>query len=475
MEIYMNFQRAESALTTGIEKLAAARKQIILESETNIIPTGRMFYVSNRGNNASDGTSPSASWQTLDRVSSADLKPGDTVFFKRGDIFRGFLQAKPGVTYSAYGKGHKPMLFTSPFNGAKFGKWLKTDVPDVYRFSEKIYDDVGCIIFDVGYAYATKATVDFSTMTNVTTGKKFESYRDLEEDLSFYHDLGGPNLRGTEENSTLYLKSTMGAPDERFYDIEFGIRKNCINIGSADHVRINNLCVKYCGCHGVGAGTVDGLTVDHCEFGWIGGSVQFYKDSGKPVRFGNAIEIYGGCSDYTVESCYIHDIYDAGITHQFSSGGDQEVIMKDISYHNNIIENCVYSIEYFMGKPDADATRKISHVRIYDNIMRFAGYGFGRQRPDKSPDAHIKSWDHMNTAENVEIFDNIFQRSRYMMLHIACDDADCMPIVRNNIFLQTEGGSFGRIGAIPTADLPYTDEAVSSQAYVDDSNIFYVL
>lgn len=470
----MDFKRAESALTTGIDKLTAARKQLILESETDIIPTGNIYYVSNHGNDVSDGTTPATSWQTMEKVSAADLKPGDTVFFKRGDIFRGSLQAKSGVTYSAYGKGHKPMLFASPFNGAKFGKWLKTDVPDVYKFSEKIYDDVGCIIFDVGYDYATKATVDFSSQINVTTGKKFESYRDLEEDLSFYHDLGGANLKGTDENSVLYLKSTMGSPDERFYDIEFGIRKNGVNVGSANNVRINNLCIKYCGRHGVGAETVSGLTVDHCEFGWIGGSVQYYQER-KPVRFGNAIEIYGGCSDYTVESCYIHDVYDAGITHQFSVGGDQEIVMKNISYHNNVIENCVYSIEYFLGKPDIDVKREISHVRIYDNILRFAGYGFGRQRPDKGEDAHIKSWDSMNTAANVEIYDNIFQRSRHMMLHIACDKAEGLPIIRNNLFLQTEGGRFGRIGVVPTADISYTYDAVSGQSYTYDENTFYVL
>jgi len=470
----MKFQKAESVMTTGIDKLAALRKQLILDSETNIIPTGAIYYVSNHGNDASDGTTPATSWQTLDKVSNADLKPGDTVFFKRGDIFRGTLKAKSGVTYSAYGKGHKPMLFTSPCNGAKNGKWIETDVPDVYRYSEKIYDDIGCIIFDVGYAYATKATVDFSSGINLTTGKKFESYRDLEEDLSFYHDLGGPNLRGTDENSTLYLKSTMGAPDERFYDIEFSVRTNCIHVGTAENVRINNLCIKYCGCHGVGAGTTKGLTVDFCEFGWIGGSVQYYRD-GRPVRFGNGVEIYGGCADYTVESCYIHDVYDAGITHQFSSGGTEEIVMQDVSYHGNLIENCVYSVEYFMGRPDTDVKRQISHVRIYDNIMRFAGYGFGRQRPDKGPDAHIKSWDHMNTSENVEIYGNIFQRSRHMMLHIACDKAESMPVIRNNIFLQTEGGSFGRVGLIPTKDIPYCDSAVSEQIITDESNTFYIL
>ncbi len=465
----MNFQKTDSALTTGIDKLSASRKQMIVDSDTNIIPTGTIYYVSNHGSDDSDGKSPASSWQTLDKVSSAPLKPGDTVFFKRGDIFRGSLQAKEGVTYSAYGKGHKPMVFTSPFNGAKFGKWEETDVPDVYRFSEKIAEDVGCIIFDIGYAHAIKAAVDFKNKINVTTGKPFDSYRCLEEDLSFYHDLGGENLRQAD-GGVLYLKSTMGAPDERFFDIEFGVRKNCINVGNANNVRINNLCIKYCGCHGISAESACGLTVDSCEIGWIGGSVHSYID-GKPSRFGNAAAIFGECADFTVESCYIHDVYDAGISCCFPECMDCGKVMKDISCHGNLIENCSYSVAYSTHTPD----QEISHVRIYDNIMRLAGYGFGKQRPEKGTDAHIKSFECENTTKNMEIFGNIFYRSRHMMIDSASEGPANSPLIRSNIFLQTEHGSFGNLGFGSSDAIPYTSEAIEKEGFSENGNTFYVL
>ena len=97
------------------------------------------------------------------------------------------------------------------------------------------------------------------------------------------------------------------------------------------------------------AGTVKNLKVANCEFGWIGGSIQSEGIFGRhwPTRFGNGVEIYGGCDGFTVEKCYVHDIYDAGLTQQFgmhSWKGGAPVIQRDIMYSRNVIERCNYSI-----------------------------------------------------------------------------------------------------------------------------------
>ena len=57
-------------------------------------------------------------WKGLDQVNAADLKPGDTVLFRRGDAWRGQLLPKSGkagmpVTYGAYGTGPRPLLLGS--------------------------------------------------------------------------------------------------------------------------------------------------------------------------------------------------------------------------------------------------------------------------------------------------------------------------------------------------------------------------
>jgi hypothetical protein len=60
---------------------------------------------------------PVTPWKTLNRLNSfKELQPGDSVLFKRGDVFYGTLEinrsgTRDGViTYSAYGKGADPVI-----------------------------------------------------------------------------------------------------------------------------------------------------------------------------------------------------------------------------------------------------------------------------------------------------------------------------------------------------------------------------
>ncbi|MBO0949235.1 PA14 domain-containing protein [Fibrella forsythiae] len=77
------------------------------------------YYVSSTGANSNDGRSEATPFQTLDRVNSVTLRPGDQVLFRRGDTFRGTLQIRQSGTSAqpiiidAYGSGSKPMLAAS--------------------------------------------------------------------------------------------------------------------------------------------------------------------------------------------------------------------------------------------------------------------------------------------------------------------------------------------------------------------------
>ena len=84
------------------------------------IPTSNaaVYYVSNDGADDNPGTSPEKPWKTLARVNRAVLKPGDSVLFQRGDVWRGTLRPKSGsdkgrVRYADYGTGPKPLLLGS--------------------------------------------------------------------------------------------------------------------------------------------------------------------------------------------------------------------------------------------------------------------------------------------------------------------------------------------------------------------------
>jgi hypothetical protein len=79
------------------------------------------YYISNDGNDSNSGTDASSAWQTINRLNSARLSPGDNVLFRRGDTFYGSIVVSNSgsggnpITYGAYGSGNKPIItgFTS--------------------------------------------------------------------------------------------------------------------------------------------------------------------------------------------------------------------------------------------------------------------------------------------------------------------------------------------------------------------------
>jgi hypothetical protein len=90
------------------------------------------YYVSSSSGNdsysAAEAQNPSTPWQSLPKVNSfaSNLKPGDFVLFKRGDVFYGSLiisasgNSSAKITIGAYGSGAKPLF--SGFAG--LGSWI---------------------------------------------------------------------------------------------------------------------------------------------------------------------------------------------------------------------------------------------------------------------------------------------------------------------------------------------------------------
>ncbi|MDD2497915.1 MAG: hypothetical protein PHY90_07290 [Desulfitobacteriaceae bacterium] len=85
--------------------------------------------------------------KSLAKVNTLDLIESDAVLFRRGDLWRGNLKTKDGVSYSAYGKGAKPTLCGSPFDAAKEGVWSETEAPNVYMYDRKLRSRNGCLSY----------------------------------------------------------------------------------------------------------------------------------------------------------------------------------------------------------------------------------------------------------------------------------------------------------------------------------------
>jgi len=454
-------------------------------------------YVSAAGDDNNNGQSPEKPWKTLDMVNTNNDWFVSNVRFRRGDVFRGVLNAKSSVTYTAYGTGPKPCIYVSPKNGADPNKWEPTDVPNVWRYNAG-KSDVGTIVFDGGRAHGIKIVPVMhtngttKTFTQQYTGLDFtHNYKDLAYDLHFWHDYTKSTrywdyMKNAKGDGSLYLYSVEN-PGSRFKSIEFCVGKHAINVGLNSNVTIDNLCIKYCGAHGISAGSdevatpVSNLKVTNCEFGWIGGSVQSeYPDKRNyPIRYGNAVEIYGGCNGYTVDNCYIYQVYDAAITQQFGLNKKvTQMDQKNMRYSNNVIECCNYSIEYFLtlGEQPSSNTSHMENFSIVSNIMWDAGTGFCEQRPILTEAAHIKSWTNGNRAKNYAVRDNAFVSSKAMLVQINSnltnsDGSDSMPApMSGNVFIGERGQSLGTVNQGTAVNLKYDDAGVSKlcERYADN-------
>ncbi|MBR5138335.1 MAG: hypothetical protein IKV12_02165 [Alistipes sp.] len=452
---YGNTPSAEEVISR-LDRKADKMRKAIRNSKTTIDfkQFNTIYYIASDGDDLNDGLSPRTPIKSLDRLNRLDLKVGDCVLFHRGDSWRGRIATRDGVTYSAYGRGVKPQIYGSPCNTAEEGVWRETEVKNVYVYDAELGADIGTLVFNNGEACAFKVMMNRQkdgTTLHIETREPFASYRDLKRDLEFYHD-----YRGAKR---VYLYSAEGNPAERFASIELLVKGNIIQ--AEDNVHIDNLCIKYGGAHGVGSLTTKGLRVTNCEFGWIGGSIQGEDLFGRstPTRYGNAIEIYGGCENFVVDNCYIYQIYDAAITHQHQGDTEEVITMKNVTYSNNLVEDCVYSIEYFLSRADISQAHYMENILICDNLLRRSGFGWGKQRPDKNTPAHIKSWGHhYNRATNFVVRDNIFDRGTHDLLNISANKAEWLPTLTNNTYIQHRGGAAGLNG---TQGVTYTfDEKV---------------
>ena len=441
-----------------IDILAENLKKSIIGSKTEIVSDGKCYYVSPKGNDSNSGTSPNSPWKTLKKVNAVGFTAGSTVYFERGGLWRGTLQILPNVTYSAYGEGEKPTFYGSLYDGADSSLWTLVDgTENIWKFK---YDmlDCGSVVFNHGEFHSDKETPSYKdgVYLHRNSSKEFDFKKDISENLGIFCD----NKKELSKECPLYLRCDGGNPGELFDSIEFMPRQNILNVVANQNVLIDNFCIMYGGAHGVGAGTVKNITVRNCEFMWIGGSIHTYNSGGgiMPVRYGNAIECYGSPDGYTVENNYIYQVYDAGITHQLGENNDGNGVQKNIRYANNLIEFCSYSVEYFLGKrADGSVDRYMENIVIENNIMRYAGFGFGNQRTDRLCMSHIKtSGTHFNAvSEGFVIRNNIFDRSREMLLYIGAEKAEDLPVLENNVYIQYETkpetpySTFGYYGAHP--------------------------
>lgn len=378
-------------LKGGADSRAVELREEILNTTDKLEVSGKCYYISDNGNDNNDGLTPETAWQTPDKLNeyAGIFNKGDAVLFERGGVYRTKynINVQSGVTYAAYGKGEKPQILGSDMNYANPPLWKKTNRPNLWEAQLPLLPcenakflnlEPGIIVFDEKMAGVFKDKIG-----------------DIKEDFDFAYQ---------KSFCRIYLYYSGGNPGEAFKSIEIGAKRT-IFFGAqyVSDVTFDNLCIKHTGEFGIRfVGDNENITITNCEFGWIGGSRIAATGSG---RFGNAIEFWCSAKNILIQNNWVYQIYDAGITPQ----GEQGMVWDGFRVIGNLIEYCTYSFELFCY----DSVGWYTNGCVKDNVMRFAGYGWGQQRPECSNTSHYTSWtyDLTNSYENFYVENNIFDCS----------------------------------------------------------------
>lgn len=459
---YMNI--ADENFLAGLDKKADEMKNAVLSSVSEYTPTAgrKIYYFSSDGDDSNDGLSPERPLKTLEKLGKLALSPGDVVLFRRGDTFRGNINANSGVTYSAYGEGAKPTICASKRNYADPLDWEKTGYENVWVYRGSL-ENVGIILFD----YSGEIGRYDETVGEMRIAGKdgFSGAADLGGELQFWNDL---------DTEQLYLYSEEN-PGERWKSIEIGCSGNAISVGGASDVTIDNLHITLTGSHGVGAGTCRGLTVRNCVFDWLGGSILMGFDGGNVTRYGNAVEVYGGVDGYKVYNNWMYQIYDTGVTHQFNyTPSVAKNVMDNVEYYDNLIEYCFWSIEYYNASCGDDTSRITKNVSIHDNFCRYGGYGWGCAGRESSAPMYCLG-SAADVTENYFTENNIFDRCKGYLVSTYGQDTNGVYKFSHNTYVQPFGAKLSNIsGGVQLFDAS-APETLRTYLGEDDPLLYYIM
>lgn len=355
--------------------------------------TGKKYYVSSdKGDDANDGTSPSAPLKTIEAVRGLPLSEGDAVLFERGSVFRlytTFLTVK-GVTYGSYGTGEKPKFYGSPANLAN-AVWTPSVKRNVWQM-DYIYADCGSMIFDHGQAVGYRKT----------------GLRSLEKNTDFFQD---------KSTNTLYLYCDKGNPAKVYADIEIALRMGIIGVPSGvGNVVIDNLCLKYGGIMGVSCTwNAYNVSVTNCEIGYIGGATTTDGNS----RYGNGIQFWTGAKNIVCNHNWIYQVFDTAISWQGYGGADFSY--ENITFNDNLLEYNNADFEYW------DKGSTVRNFTMANNIMRFTSLGWGTRIDDGGPrgiDGSFVGNTKTMTVDGLRVQNNIIDCPGRMIINWQINAAD---------------------------------------------------
>lgn len=284
----------------------------------SFVASATNYYVKNGGNDSNTGLSDAQAWKTIAKVNSSTFSAGDTVFFKRGNIWYDRLAPTSNgtdghpIVFSAYGIGSKPII--SGYIKYKGWKVWKTNI----YYVTNVYQTEGLCLFD-GREWGT-------------------SVKNL-SDLNKQHDYRLVYSAPTDTYDTIYIYSTTLADTS---NTVFARYTENIDLGTHSYINIEKLNLEYAGGHCITMNDCSYINIDSCNISWgafqgINFSLVDYSNISK-----NIIKYNGNDGIYVQNSSYINIFDNVIMENSYSNAsGDMQALgfffAHDINLYNNQI------------------------------------------------------------------------------------------------------------------------------------------
>lgn len=382
---------------------------LFLLSGENILAVN--YYISNKGNDSNTGTSAIKPWRTIGFVNSKIFKPGDSVLFEAGSVWRDELRIQQSgtkskyIVYSRYGKGVNPKFLGSE----KAENWTSTGIPNIWQTSTSL-KNLSKEYYGARIFFVIKDSVNWGNYKAYST-----DFSNLKKEFDY-----------TVNSTTHYVYSKVD-PDMAYQSVEVTQLDYCIRMLSnkpQNYIEINGIDFMFSRLDGFFTGYPEydgatGLTFRNCTVGYIGS-----KGSGHAYGLG----VWH--SNLLVENCTITDCGRRGISLNLYREGwpvGQERKIENVIIRNNRFKRGYHTTSLDLACSDSDGDT-IQNVYFYNNIIDDSELTMTDE--DKtSNQVFVQSMGGKDEVNNIYIYNNLFIHATAR--NIGLDNCDTVYILFN--------------------------------------------
>jgi len=403
------------------------------------------YYVSSsEGNDNNSGKSENSPIKTIEKVNSLELKPGDKVLFKRGDVWdesRGIIIKTGGIAgneivFGNYGTGSKPVikLFSEIPGWKNADNWEKTG-NNIWRIKvEKYHKKPGIYrIWLDNVQYKRAESIEKYWLTEANNGLSLKPQPrytfGIDEEYRFF-----------QTGDFLYVYAPEN-PANYYNSMITNLARNSrrvIYLKDADYVTITGLNLQG-GHRTVRAENCDNLKITDCEIGYStfhGIGIRGGYDAGlisENIEISNCRlnghwdDLYGGAYDYYSMP---YTITASFLTVNIAIGLENGV--QNAKVFNNLVRDYHFAAFRIHGTP----THPSKNNEVYDNFCYFDNvvtarllHVVGYKNPDGKLGYCSNNKVYRNYARNTRLTNEVGGDHNYIFFNIFDRTVDRNPRV----------------------------------------------